>query len=46
MSTYGKTHTMPFKIHTVYQLGLNQGKENLFQCSESNGFSKRNCLFY
>lgn len=26
---------MPFKIHTVHQLRLSQGKENLFQCSRN-----------
>lgn len=26
---------MPFKIHTVHQLRLSQGKENLFQCSKN-----------
>lgn len=30
----------------MFQLHLNQGKENLFQHLKSNGFSKRNCLYY
>lgn len=35
---------MPFKIHTVHQLCLNQGKENLFQCSNSNSLVKE-CVY-
>lgn len=33
-------------LRYIYQLGINHGKENLFQCWKSNGFSKRNCLKY
>lgn len=31
-------------LRYMYQLHLNQGKENLFQCWKSIGFSKINCL--